>query len=292
MVARFGLGDPLEVRLEVLLREEGGAVDPGQLLAVLVAAPVGARDRAQLDRLDPLGRGRVRAAAEVLEVAVLVERDGLDAFVGDQVLDQLDLEALVFGAEVVERLGDRDVAAAEVLVGVDVLPHLRFDLRQVVLGDRHPVGELEVVVEAGLDRRADRHLGAGVELGHRLGHHVGGVVADQLEPLGVALGDDRHLRPGLGQRRVEVLQLAVDLDRQRGLRQPRADRHRGVGAGRPGGQLERLPVGQGDDDLVGCGLHGTEDTGRQRAGPWRAWRTAISGQTLCFATGPFTSQST
>ena len=181
VVARFGFLDPFEVRLEVLLREEGGAVDPGQLLAVLVAAPVGARDRAQLDRLDPLGRRRVRAAAEVLEVAVAVERDGLDAFVVDQVFDQLDLEALVFGAEVVERLGDRDVAAAEVLVGVDVLLHRLFDLRQVVVVDRDAVGELEVVVEAGLDRRADRHLGAGVELGHRLGHHVGGVVADQLE---------------------------------------------------------------------------------------------------------------
>jgi len=38
VVAGFRLLDPLEVRLEVLLREEGGAVDPGQALAVLVAA--------------------------------------------------------------------------------------------------------------------------------------------------------------------------------------------------------------------------------------------------------------
>ena len=63
----------------------------------------------------------MRAAAEVLEGAVSVERDGLDAFVADQVLDQLDLEALVLGAEDLERLGDRHVAAAERLVGGDVL---------------------------------------------------------------------------------------------------------------------------------------------------------------------------
>ena len=58
VVARLRLLDPLQVLLQVLLREEGGAVDPGQALAVLVAAPVGAGDRAQLDRLDPAGRGR------------------------------------------------------------------------------------------------------------------------------------------------------------------------------------------------------------------------------------------
>ena len=55
------------------------------------------------------------------------------------------------------------------------------------------VGELEVVVEAVLDRRADRDLGPRVELQHRLGHHVGGVVADQLERLGVAVGEDLDL---------------------------------------------------------------------------------------------------
>ena len=69
--------------------------------------------------------------------------------------------------------------------------------------------ELEVVVEAVLDRRADRHLGARVELLDRLGHHVGGVVADQLQRLGVAVGEDRDLG-AVRERRREVAQLAVD----------------------------------------------------------------------------------
>jgi hypothetical protein len=99
VIARFRLLDSLQVLLEVLLREEGGAVDAGQALAVLVAAPVGAGNRAQLDRPDPPGRGTVRAATEVLEGAVLVEGDDLDPFVADEVLDQLDLEALVLGLE-------------------------------------------------------------------------------------------------------------------------------------------------------------------------------------------------
>ena len=135
----------------------------------------------------------MRAAAEVLEGAVAVERDGLDAFVADEVLDQLDLEALVLAAEDLDRLGDRHVAALELLVGGDVLAHRLLDLRQVVFGDLCIGRELEVVVEAGLDRRADRHLGPRVELDHRLGHHVGGVVADQLQRLGVAVGEDRDL---------------------------------------------------------------------------------------------------
>ena len=70
----------------------------------------------------------MRAAAEVLEGAVAVERDGLDAFVRDQVLDQLDLVVLALAAEDLDRLGDRDVAARELLVGVDVGAHRLLDL--------------------------------------------------------------------------------------------------------------------------------------------------------------------
>ena len=42
VVALPRLLEPLEVRVEIGLRVEGGAVDPGQLRVVLVAAPVGA----------------------------------------------------------------------------------------------------------------------------------------------------------------------------------------------------------------------------------------------------------
>ena len=52
VVARARLLEALEVLLEVLLREEGGAVDAGEHLAVGVAAPVGARDARELERLD------------------------------------------------------------------------------------------------------------------------------------------------------------------------------------------------------------------------------------------------
>ena len=139
------------------------------------------------------GVGRVRAAAEVGERAVRVERDGVDALVADEVLDQLDLVRLVLRAEAVERLLDGHVLARERLARLDVLAHLLLERGQVVLGDRDALGELEVVVEAVLDRRADRDLRARVEVEHRRGEHVRGVVADQLERLGRAVGDDLDL---------------------------------------------------------------------------------------------------
>jgi hypothetical protein len=173
-----------------------------------------------------------RATAEVLEGAVAVERDGLDPFAGDQIADQLDLVVLALALEDLDRLGDRHVAALEGLVGLDVGAHRRLDLLQVGVADLHILREVKVVVEAVLDRRADRHLGAGVELLHRLGHHVGGVVADQVECFRVAVGEDADLG-AVRQGRREVAQLAVDPDRQRCLGQTRTDRCSRISAAGP-----------------------------------------------------------
>ena len=186
VVARAGLLEPLEVLVELVLGRERGAVDAGEHLAVGVAAPVGAGDAGELERLRAAGVGRVRAAAEVEEVAVRVEADRLDALVLDQVLDQLDLVRLVLAQVAVDRLAGGDLRALERLVGLDVLAHLRLDLREVVLVDRDAVRELEVVVEAVGDRRADRDLRARVELEHGLGEHVRDVVAQQLQRVAVA----------------------------------------------------------------------------------------------------------
>jgi hypothetical protein len=99
VVARAGELELLEEHIEVGLLEERRAVDAGEHLAVGVSAPVGPGDRLQLDCADALRARRVRPAAEVCERAVGVKRDRLDAFVADQVLDELDLVVLVFGLE-------------------------------------------------------------------------------------------------------------------------------------------------------------------------------------------------
>jgi hypothetical protein len=246
VVARPRQLELLEEGVELGLLEEGRPVDPREHLAVGVAAPVGAGDRLQLDRADALRAGRVRPAAQVGEGAVGVERDAVDAFVLDQVVDQLDLVVLSLAAEALKRLLDGDVLAREGLVGGDVLAHLGLDRLEVGVGDAHAVGELEVVVEAVLDRRPDRDLDARIEVHDRGGEDVRGVVADEVERvLSAAIGDDLQRLVGLqGQR--EVAQLAVLLDRQGGAREPGADRSGGVGAAGALGKLERRAVREGD----------------------------------------------
>ena len=170
----------------------------------------------------------MRAAAEVLEGAVAVQRDRLDALVADQVLDQLDLVVLALLPEQLDRLGGRDVAALERLVGLDVARSSPPRSAQVVLAGG-VLAEVDVVVEAVGDRRADRDLRLRPELEHRLGEHVGGVVADQLERLRGVGGDDLDLLAAR-ERAAEVAQLAVGLDRERRLGEAGADRGRRVGA--------------------------------------------------------------
>ena len=222
-------------RLEVLVGEEGGPVDAREHLSLGVPTPVGAGHRLELERLDALGGGRMGAAAEVGEGPVGVERDGLGAFVLDEVLDELDLVGLLLQVEPLERLLHAHLLAHERLVGVDVGLHRRLDLGEVRVVDDDAVGEVEVVVEAVLDGGADADLHARIELEHRGGEHMSGVVANERERLlPTPVGEDLELgrvRAVLGgQRAREVAQLTVDLDGQRCARQPRPDGRGGVGA--------------------------------------------------------------
>jgi hypothetical protein len=62
------------------------------------------------------------------------------------------------------------------------------DGSQVLGRERALVGE--VVVEAVLDDRADGDLGLGKQLLHRIGQQVRRAVADDLQAVGVLVGDD------------------------------------------------------------------------------------------------------
>jgi hypothetical protein len=48
----------------------------------------------------------------------------------------------------------------------------------------------KVVIKAILDHRPDRHLGVWEQLLDRLRQQMGGGVADDLESIGIAIGDD------------------------------------------------------------------------------------------------------
>jgi hypothetical protein len=74
VVALLGLLEHVQIGVQVLLLGPGGAVDALQLLVLRVAAPVGAGHLHQLEDLELAGGRHVRAAAQVDEIALAIER--------------------------------------------------------------------------------------------------------------------------------------------------------------------------------------------------------------------------
>ena len=201
VVAAGGLLQALEVGVELLGRGEEGAVDALQLGAGFVAAPVGAGQGGEFEGADLVGGGDVAAAAEVGEVGVGAEADGV--VLGAELVDQLELEGLV--VEVLAGVVEGDLLPAEGVVALDLGVHAALDLGEVVGGEA--AGEEEVVVEAGVDGGADGDLGVGEELQDDLGKDVGGGVAHAAQPVGGV-----HLLPagdGAGGAGLDVFRVGV-----------------------------------------------------------------------------------
>jgi len=156
----------MQVLVELVLGREGGAVDAGQHGPPHVAAPVGAGDAEELEGLDLAGAGEVWAAAQVDEVALLVEADGV-VFDG---LEQLDLVDLLCLAHAADGLVSGQLDPLERQVLGDDRAHLVLDARQVIGADG--LGQLEVVVEAVVDGRADGEPGAWEQPGDGVRHDV------------------------------------------------------------------------------------------------------------------------
>jgi hypothetical protein len=183
----------------------------------------------------------VRAAAEIGEVALRVERD-----VAVRGVDQLDLVRLAVVREARSRLVTADLRPLPRPALRDLAPDLVLDRREVGLVDR--LGELEVVVEAVLDRRPDRDLDPGMEPANRLGEKVRGGVTEhgqRLRVVAIARREDLERRT-LGKRKPEVAGLAVHPGENRLLRELRPDRAGSVERTRPVGELERRAVGKRD----------------------------------------------
>ena len=220
VIALLGLLALLEPRVEALLVEERGAVDPLQRLVAVVTAPVRRRRAEQLDHADPARRGPVRTFAEVDPVAVAVQREDLGAL-ADDVLDDLDLELLTLGGEQLDRLLRRDLGALEAQVRRDDRVGLGLDAGELVLRER--LAAIEVVVEAVLDRRTDRDLGPREQPLHGIGDDVRRVVADGVERLGCLGREDLELGVPVERAR-QIHERAVRLREHRGLGEAGADR--------------------------------------------------------------------
>ncbi len=175
VVAPERLLDLLKVGLELLLRLEQGAVDALEHGVALAATPVRPRDVHQLERLHLSRALHVRPPAEVDEVAVPVQAHLLVL----DLVDELQLVRLL--REQLARLLPGHLLVHERHVGGHPRAHLLLDDRQVVRGQGPRQGE--IVVEAGIDGRADAQLGVREHLQHGLGHDVGGGVPQPLQPL-------------------------------------------------------------------------------------------------------------
>ena len=90
MVSSFRLFDLFQVGVQVLLVEEGGAVEPLQLLSPGVALPIRAGHGEEFEGPDRARAGHVRPAAEVDEFALAIE--GHRRFPGQALLQVLDLQ--------------------------------------------------------------------------------------------------------------------------------------------------------------------------------------------------------
>ncbi len=186
-----------------------------------------------------------RAAAQVLEAALAVQAHVL---AGRDALDDLGLVVLAESLEVGHGLVARQHPTDDRLVLRRQLGHALLDRRQVLGRERALVGE--VVIEAVVDHRADRHLGLGEQLLDGIGQQVRRAVADDLEAVGILVGDDRERRIGLDAV-ARVDEPAVDLAGQRGLRQARADRGGHLGHRRGMDKLAPGAVRQRDPNHLG-----------------------------------------
>ena len=255
VVALLGFLQLREVGLEVLVVEPGGAVDAAEHLVVVVTAPVGAGHLHQLERAQPVGARHVRAAAQVGELALRVQRQ---VFAGRDRFDDLGLVVLADALEEGHGLVARLHAARHRQRFLDDLLHLGLDGRQVFGRERTLVGE--VVEEAAVDHRADGDLGAGEQALHGLGQQVGGGVAQHVQRVGMLVGDDLE-RGVVGDDEAGVHQLAVHLAAQGGLGQARADGQGDVGDA--DGVLEGAAAAVGERD-VDHGVPGRRSTGKKK----------------------------
>ena len=112
-------------------------------------------------------------------------------------------------------------AARDRLVLLRELGHALLDRGEILGRERTLVRE--VVVEAVLDHRADRHLRVREKLLDRVGEQVRRRVADDVEALGILVGDDRECGVAIDRYDVSTT-LAVDLAGERGLGEAGADR--------------------------------------------------------------------
>ena len=127
MVALLGFLDELDVLLELLVGRERHAVDPLEHLGLLVAAPVGPGDRDELERPDVRCPSQVRTAAQVIELPLVIQGNGVRI----HFLEHFYFIYLAFILESLDRIGFRYLFAGDLEVLPGDLSHLGLYLFEV-----------------------------------------------------------------------------------------------------------------------------------------------------------------
>ena len=213
VVAFLGFFDALDVSRQLLLISPGSTVDPLQLLVLRIAAPVGAGQLGQLERLEETRVRHVRATAHVDVFFVVVQAHGL---LVRHVFHQAQLVVFATSGEHVDHFGARCDLLDHVIIFFDQRVHALLDRGQVIRSKRTLVSD--VVIEALVNDRADHHLSCRIQLLDRMANQMCARVANDLQPLLILGRDD--LQAGIGGDQIAgINQLAVDLAGHSGLGQ-------------------------------------------------------------------------
>src|SRR5919201_1564254 len=195
----------------------------------------------------------MRPAAEVDEIALLVEGD-----CAVRRVDELDLVRLPLLLEVALGLVAVDLGALPSAAFSDLAPHLFLEALEGLVADG--LRELEVVVEAVLDRGADGDLRPRVQAPRGLGEEVRRGVAKDVERVGVVLVARREDLDVLAvlERKPEVAHAPIRAHENGLLGELGADRARGLEPGGAVRKFELLAVGKNDFHARDRGYSGPE----------------------------------
>ena len=204
MVTELDILKVCKISVHVRILRKCRSVDTGEHLVLLVAPPVSARRRDELNCLKLTGRHEVRSCAEVHESALIVERD---LSVLGKIADKLNLVGLALLFHELDRLGAGKRKSLELVVFLDDLLNLSLDLVEILAREGRCI---KIVVEAFVDRRSDSKLSLGIETLYSLCDNVrSGVAVCSLALLIVECKDAQ--RTILVNNGSQVNYLAVDL---------------------------------------------------------------------------------
>ncbi len=175
MVALLGLLNAIKIRLQILLVRKSSAINALQHRILLVAAEIRPGDRQELDRPNLAAVLNVRAAAQIQEVADLVQADD---FAFGNIIQPGQLKRLPQISKFLMGFLAGHFHALERQLAPQHLAHFLLNLFQIL--GRQTMRHVKVVVEALFGGRPNVKLGIGKQFLHCRGHDMRRTVAHRL----------------------------------------------------------------------------------------------------------------